>query len=225
MSYSLTTDQSVYDEGRHRPLIKLTFTETNTGGEPVTVGVSPTDFTISQNNAAIRQSNPTSENQPPESETLLPGQLPKPQTATWYGTYHYSFFALTGASQGLRDQHFGAFVMSNLNAPAGLNAPFQITDPLSFSLTTDRSVYHSLGEPVRMNYTEVKSSDKPITVPREQPAGFDISHNGTPVMVDGTFLRHLFLRQRASIWPCRRVSPILRHGLGSRSPDHTPSAT
>ena len=46
ISYSLTTDQSVYQVGQP---IELTFTETNVSNQPVTVEVSPTDFTVSQN--------------------------------------------------------------------------------------------------------------------------------------------------------------------------------
>ena len=57
VSYSLTTDQSVYQVGQP---IKLKFTETNTSDQPVTVEVSPTDFTISQNSATIWQSDPAS---------------------------------------------------------------------------------------------------------------------------------------------------------------------
>jgi hypothetical protein len=55
LAYSLTTDQSVYQVGQP---IEMTFTETNTGDQPVTVSVSPTDFSVSQNNAVIWQSDP-----------------------------------------------------------------------------------------------------------------------------------------------------------------------
>ncbi len=74
-------------------------------------------------------------------------------------------------------------VVSNPNAPQGLNADFQITDPISYSLTTDQSVYQ-LGQPVQMTYTEVNTSDQPVTVAWEPPAGFSVTHNGTLDMVD-----------------------------------------
>ena len=78
---------------------------------------------------------------------------------------------------------FGTFVVSNPNAPAGLTATFQITDPIVSTVTTDQSVYQ-LGEPVQMTYTEVNTSDQSITIPHPQPAGFGITHNGTAVMID-----------------------------------------
>ena len=43
LTYSLTTDQSIYQVGQP---IQITFTETNTGDQPVTVSVSPTDFSV-----------------------------------------------------------------------------------------------------------------------------------------------------------------------------------
>jgi hypothetical protein len=50
-------------------------------------------------------------------------------------------------------------------------------------VTTDQSV-HQFGEPVQITFTEVNTSDQSITIPHPQPAGFTITHNGTPVMVD-----------------------------------------
>ena len=45
ISYSLTTDQATYQVGQP---IQITFTETNTGDQPVTVSLSPTDFSVSE---------------------------------------------------------------------------------------------------------------------------------------------------------------------------------
>ncbi len=45
LSYSLTTDQATYQVGQ---TIEITFTETNTSDQPLTVEVSPTDFTVWQ---------------------------------------------------------------------------------------------------------------------------------------------------------------------------------
>jgi hypothetical protein len=142
LAYSLNTDQSVYQVGQP---IEMTFTETNTGDEPLTVEVSPTDFSVSQNNAVIWQSNPANVGQSPTSETLLPGQSVS-QTASWHGTYAYT---LPYASPNTQVNAFGNLVVSNLNAPQGLDATFQITDPITQTLTTDQSVYQ-LGEPVQM---------------------------------------------------------------------------
>ncbi len=179
VSYSLTTNQSVYQVGQP---IEMTFTETNTGKQAVRVDVSPTDFTISQNDATIWQSDPSDDDQPPKTETLLPGKSVS-QTAKWDGTYNYYFGGLVGSSLGSPINIFGAFVVSNPNAPSGLNATFQITDPISYSLTTDKSAYQ-LDEPVHLTYTEVNTSGQPIIVMPDEPGGFRITHNGAAVLID-----------------------------------------
>lgn len=46
---------------------------------------------------------------------------------------------------------------------------------LSYSLTTDQSVYQ-LGQPIEMSFTESNTSDQPVTVSLGQPAGFSITH-------------------------------------------------
>ncbi len=50
VSYSLTTDKSVYQAG---DTIQFTFTETNTGSEPVNVMVAPADFTVTEGSTVI----------------------------------------------------------------------------------------------------------------------------------------------------------------------------
>jgi hypothetical protein len=179
LAYSLTTDQLVYPIGQP---IELTFTETNTGDQPLTVEVSPTDFSVSQYNAVIWQSNPANAGQSPTSETLLPGQS-RSQTASWDGTETYASPSIGDSSQSSQVNAFGTFVVSNPCAPEGLTATFQITDPIVSTVTTDQSVYQ-LGEPVQMTYTEVNTSDQSITIPRAQPSGFGITHNGTSVLID-----------------------------------------
>jgi hypothetical protein len=178
VSYSLTTSQSVYQVGQP---IEMTFTETNKGDQPVTVEVSPTDFSVSQNDAVIWQSNPANAGQSPTSETLLPGQSIS-QTANWNGTYTYSFPA-TEVSSNTQVNAFGNLVVSDPNAPQGPDATFQITDPITSTLTTDQSVYQ-LGQPIQMTYTHVNTSDQPVTVFPNQPAGFSITHDGALVLVD-----------------------------------------
>jgi hypothetical protein len=179
LAYSLTTDQSVYQVGQP---IELTFTETNTGDQPLTVGVSPTDFSVSQNNAVIWQSNPANVGQSPTSETLLPGQSVS-QTASWDGTEAYAFPSIGDSSQSSQVNAFGTFVVSNPSEPEGLTATFRITNPLVSTVTTDQPVYQ-IGEAVQMTDTEVNTSDQSITIPHPQPAAFGISHNGTPVLID-----------------------------------------
>jgi hypothetical protein len=177
LQYSLTSDQSVYQVGQP---IKLNFTETNTSDQPVTVDVSPVDFTVSQNGTAVWQSNPLNNGQAPTSETLLPGQSAS-QAVSWHGTGTFSTGS-GGLQRPVPINFFGTFVVSNPNAPSGLTATFQITDPLTRSLTTDHAVY-ALGEPIQMTYTEVNSASQPITILPEAPAGFGITHNGTTVLV------------------------------------------
>ena len=179
LSYSLAADQSVYQVGQP---IALTFTETNVSNQPVTVEVSPSDFTVSQNNAAIWQSNPDNANGLSVPETLLPGQSVS-QSANWDGTTSYSLAPLLGSPQTWAINNFGTFTVTNPNAPQGLNATFEINDPITYSLTTDQPVYQP-GQPVRMTFTEVNTSDQSLTIPPVQPAGFSIWQNGKLVMVD-----------------------------------------
>ncbi len=74
VSYTLTTDQPTYQVGQ--PIL-ISFIETNTGDQPVTVSVSPTDFFVSEQSTTwdgqIWQSNPENDGQSPTSMTLQPG--------------------------------------------------------------------------------------------------------------------------------------------------------
>ena len=101
--YSLTTDHSVYQAGQP---IEIAFTETNTGTQPVTVSLSPTDFTVSKQGvigySSIWESNPENDGQPPTSVTLQPGQSVS-QTATWDGTIMETDFQ-QGTTHELRGQ-------------------------------------------------------------------------------------------------------------------------
>ena len=178
LQYSLTTDQPVYPIGQQ---VSLTFSETNTSDQPVTVAVSPTDFTISHNNAVVWQSDPFNNGQPPTSQTLLPGQSVT-QSATWAG----SGGVLTpgaGSVHGTPVSLWGTFVFSNPNAPAGLTGTFQITDPITSSVTTDQQVY-TLGQPIQMTYTQVNTSDQWVSLAAQPPAGFTITHDGKAVLLD-----------------------------------------
>ena len=118
IAYSLTTDHSVYQAGQP---IEITFTETNTGSQPVTVSLSPTDFTVSEQFPAGYspgwESNPENDGQPPTSVTLQPGQSVS-QTATWDGTVMQTAVQQgTSTSSSYAVNQFGTFTVSNPNAP------------------------------------------------------------------------------------------------------------
>ena len=93
IAFSLTTDHSVYQPGQS---IQIAFTEKNTGTQPVTVSLSPTDFNVSEQsldwNGPVWESNPENDGKPPTSVTLQPGQSVS-QTATWDGTITRSTFS------------------------------------------------------------------------------------------------------------------------------------
>ena len=124
LSYTLTTDQPVYQVGQ---TIQISFTETNTGKQPVTVDVSPTDFTVSQNSDAIWQSDPGNASKPPTKETLQPGQSVQ-QTATWDGTTSYAIGGWDGSATW-QINNFGTFSVSNPNGPQGLAQPSRSPTP------------------------------------------------------------------------------------------------
>ena len=173
LSYTLTTDQSVYQVGQ---TIQLTFTETNISNQPVTIEVSPTDFDVSQSSYAVWQSGPGDGSQPPVQETLLPGQSVQ-QTATWDGTTADPFDGPTN-SMTPQINNFGTFSVSNPNGPQGLSATFQITNPITNTLTTDKPVYQ-LGEPVQVSFTEVNTAPVPITIHSPPAEATDIFQNGS----------------------------------------------
>ena len=170
MTYSLTTDQPTYQVGQS---IQITFTETNTSTQPVTVSVAPTDFSVSQGSYAVWQSDPDNANQPPTSETLQPGQS-LTQTASWDGTTPDSF-----DSSGTVN-YWGTFVVSDPNAPQGLTATFQITDPIATSLTTDQPVYQ-MGQPVQVTFTQTNTSDQPVTFGGGSATAFLVYQDGAPL--------------------------------------------
>ena len=175
LTYSVTTDESTYQVGQ---TIGLAFTETNTSTQPMTVSVAPTDFTVSQGGYTIWQSDPDNQNQPPTSETLQPGQT-LTQTATWDGTAPYS--PLEGAEA---TNNWGTFVVSDPNAPQGLTATFQITDPIATNLTTDQSVYQ-MGQPVQVTFTQTNTSDQPVTFGGGSATAFLIYRDGAPLWLGG----------------------------------------
>ncbi len=183
IAYSLTTDHSVYQAGQP---IEITFTETNTGTQPVTVSLSPTDFTVAAQSPVfdgpVWESNPENDGQPPTSVTLQPGQSVS-QRATWDGTVTQTVFQ-QGTSTSYALNQFGTFTVSNPNAPQGDTATIQITDPLQGALTTSQAIYQ-LCQPVQATYTETNTSDQAVTVQILNPVLHRLLHNGqqvSPVM-------------------------------------------
>ncbi len=162
IAYTLTTDQSVYQAGQP---IQIAFTETNTGTQPVTVSLSPTDFTVSEQSLEFTARSGSRTRRTtvsrPRSVTLQPGQSVS-QTASWDGTV-----TQTASQQGTNTSYavnqFGTFTVSNPNAPPGDTAAFQITNPLQGNLTTSQAIYQ-LGQPVQLTYAETNTSDQAVTV-------------------------------------------------------------
>lgn len=183
IAYSLATDHSVYQAGQP---IQITFTETNTGSQPVTVSLSPTDFTVSEQSPVfdgpVWESNPENDGKPPTSVTLQPGQSVS-QSAAWDGTVTRPAIQ-QGTTTSYAVNQFGTFTVSNPNAPQGDTPTFQITDPLQGTLTTSQAVYQ-LGQPVQVTYSETNTSDQTVTVPVLNPVLYRLLLNGqqvSPVM-------------------------------------------
>jgi len=172
LSYSLTTDKSVYQAGE---TIQFTFTQTNTGSQPVNVMVVPADFKVIAGAAVIWQSNPDSSSETLISETLNPGQSVT-QTATWSATESFL---------GTEINQWGSFAVSNANAP-GVSAPFQIADPLVTSLTPDKTAYQ-VGQPVEITSYVTNTSSHPVTIVTTQGASDDfyVSQNGATIWTGG----------------------------------------
>ncbi len=181
IAYTLTTDQSVYQAGQP---IQIAFTETNTGAQPVTVSLSPTDFTVSEQHllgyGPVWESNPENDGQPPTLVTLQPGQSVS-QTATWDGTVMQTAFQQsTGTNTSLTVNQFGSFTVSNPNAPSGDTATFQITTPLQGTLTSSQAIYQ-LGQPIQLTYAETNISDQTVTTTIMNPILFRVLENGQQV--------------------------------------------
>jgi len=155
ISYTMSVGQSSYEAGQPVP---ITFAETNTSSQPVTVIVKPPDFSVIDNfdNDVAWQSDPANASGPGQTETLQPGQSVT-QTATWNGLASQGRFIFTSpvAATG--------FTVTNDNAPQGLSATFQIPFPLTSKLTTDQNSYVT-GEPVQMTFIETNTSGFPIIV-------------------------------------------------------------
>ena len=103
LAYSLTTDQSVYQVGQP---IELTFTETNTSDQPVTVEVSPADFTISQNNACDLAVRPGRRESASDVRNAPSGTIGVAVSELGWHIYLFSFHAKWRGADHLSDQRF-----------------------------------------------------------------------------------------------------------------------
>jgi hypothetical protein len=148
--YSLTTDKSVYHVGEP---VQITFSETNTGDQPVTILPDAVMFSLMHNQGWVWGSGfPFPYDQ--ATITLQPGQSYS-KTVTWDGFARYSPY-------GDSLNPSGTFVVSV--AGTALQASFQVVDPqLVYNLITDKSVYHA-GEPVQITLTETNTGDQPVTL-------------------------------------------------------------
>ena len=160
LSYALSVDQAEYQVGQP---IQLSFTETNTGTQPLSINVPPATFTIADDlNNVVWQSAIGSGSS--TIQTLEPGQSIA-QTSTWNG--------ISNTGQSPNTNPWGTFVLSSSNAPSGLTATFSIGDPLSTSLTTQSASYLT-GQPVIFTWTETNQSTVPVTIP-DSPGLFTVS--------------------------------------------------
>ena len=153
LMYSLTTDQTAYQFGQP---IEMTFSETNTGDQPVTVELNPTDFTVTLDDGSflstVWQSDAENQGAAPETEPLQPGQSVA-QTATWDGS--------STDITNLASDMYGTYDVTSTNAPEGTSAVFQIASPIRDALTTDQSTYQ-FGQPVQISFTRTNTSDEPV---------------------------------------------------------------
>ena len=127
VTYNVTTNQSTYQVGQP---VQLSFTETNPSTSAVSVTVDPPNFTVAQAGNSVWSSNPDAASQATTTEILYPGQTVT-QTATWDGTSNW----LGGQSIN----NWGAFSVTNPNAPSGTAATFQIASPLATTVSTGQS--------------------------------------------------------------------------------------
>ncbi len=137
------------------------------------------------------------------------------QTATWNGITSYVEFVPFGATQETSVPYqvntFGTLTVSNPNAPQGLTATFQITNPITYTLTTNSSVYE-LGQPVQISITETNTSDQTVDLPGNGASELSILYNGTSVIA------HSFaVWQNAFPYPINAGQSITTDGRGLAS--------
>jgi len=161
----LTTNQSVYQPGQP---IQMTFTETNTSNQPVTVGEGPSidGFDVTQSGKPVWESNAGVNPLFILVKTLQPGQS-LTLHSTWNGVPSPAQPPIPSS---------GTFTVTNQLDPQGASATFQIEPSLSYSLTTDRSAYQA-GEPIAITLTETNTTSQAVTATVD-PTDFTVTANG-----------------------------------------------
>ncbi len=168
LTYNITSDQSSYQVGQP---IQLTFTETNTSTQPVTVGLGAvtTGFDVVQNGVEVWASHAGIQPQSIALEILQPGQAVTLH-ATWSGI----------PNQVPPSILTGNFTVTNQQASTSASATFNIVPPtgtkLAASVATDKAVYQ-VGLPIQMTFTETNVGTQPVQVISGNGA-FDVSQNG-----------------------------------------------
>jgi hypothetical protein len=169
LSVSVATDKTVYQVGQS---IQMTYSETNTSNQPVTVDYGPsTDgFDVKQNGALVWQSNAGINPLFVVARVLQPGQSVT-IAATWSGkTSTPGSAAMTGTFtvvNQLDPQGPGAtFQIVSGNPPAGSPGdPTPVTSPpaLKATLTTNRAAYR-FGQHVHIMLTLSNTSDQSVSI-------------------------------------------------------------
>jgi hypothetical protein len=196
---SLTTNQTEYQPGQP---IQMTFTETNTSSQPVTVDYGPSvdGFDVTRDGVPVWQSNAGINPMIIIADTLGPGQS-LTLHATWNGV----------PGQGLTNLGpRGTYTVTNQLDPNGASATFEIgpiasppsqppsnppsdhpplpppspppnSSPITVSLTTNHQGVRR-GQPVVIALTLKNSSDNPVAIsPPSSGDGFSVLSGSTAV--------------------------------------------
>ena len=153
---ALTTSQAVYQLGQP---VQLTYTETNTSDQTVTVTIlNPILFQLLHNGQPV---SPVMDPLGSNFETIGPGQ-----TVQHHFTLSQADFGGSDTLQNLTGS-FAVEVHDVPEAPGEFTADFQIADVPSgaivSSVSTNQPVYQA-GETVTMTFTETNTSDQAVMV-------------------------------------------------------------
>jgi hypothetical protein len=171
LSYSLTTNQSSYQVGQP---VQMTFTETNTSSNPVSITVGPLNsgFDIVHDGTVVWESNAGVLPQDPLQLVLLPNKSYS-LTSTWNGI----------PNQGPASLLTGGFTVTNEQAPTGASTTFTIQPeagaPVVSTVTTDKPSYQP-GQSIGMTFTQTNDGTQPVKVIVGNTA-FEVSQNGQTV--------------------------------------------
>ena len=167
LAYSLTTDKSEYAVGQP---VQMTFTETNTSNQNVSVDDGPAidGFNVTLNGTPIWMSNSGIAPQYVRLETLKPGQS-LTETATWNGE----------STANPSTAETGSFVVTNELAPTTASASFQIQSPVTYSVTPSQPTYQ-FGQPVQLTLTATNPSNQSVAV-GVNPASFTVTQGGDAI--------------------------------------------